>query len=352
MTLGPLMIDIAGITLTDADAELLRHPLVGGIILFTRNYESPQQLSDLCASIHALRTPRLLIAVDHEGGRVQRFQKGFTRLPPASAYGQLYNESPERGLELARQGGWLMASELIACGVDISFAPVLDMDYGISIVMAERAFHRQAAATAQLAQAWTRGMRAAGMAATGKHFPGHGGVAADSHTELPVDTRPFEDLQHHDMQPFRHLINNHLPAIMMAHVVYPQYDNLPASFSKAWISTVLRGQLKFNGAIFCDDLSMQGAVQIGDYTVRAQRALAAGCDMLPVCNNRAGALEIIAGLEIEPNPTAHSRLIRLHANTSNSPASNLRDLQGSSSWRSANEAVCAMEPAPELPLDE
>lgn len=348
MTLGPLLVDIAGPALDGEDREILRHPLVGGVILFTRNYENRAQLAALCESIHALRTPRLLIAVDHEGGRVQRFREGFTRLPAARRYGECFDRDEREGLARAEQGGWLMAAELAACGVDLSFAPVLDLDHGVSSVIGDRAFHRQPAATARLAQAWVRGMKRAGMAATGKHFPGHGGIAADSHTELPVDTRPYEDLRQRDLLPFERLIANNLPAVMMAHVVYPDVDEHPASFSRRWIQGELRGRLRFAGAVFCDDLCMAGAAVIGDHVARARAALEAGCDMLPVCNSRAAVTEVLDGLRATPDPASHARLIRLHGRPGQGDAA-LRQLP---EWRDAAAALTALEPNPELQLGE
>lgn len=312
MSLGPLMVDIAGTELAVEDRDFLRHPLIGGVILFTRNYADPRQLHALTQTIHELRNPPLLVAVDHEGGRVQRFRDGFTSLPAARRYGELFDSDEKQGLRLAEMGGWLMAAELRALGVDLSFAPVLDLDHGVSTVIGDRAFHRDADAVARLAQAWIQGMKRAGMAATGKHFPGHGGIAADSHTELPVDNRPYADLAQRDLRSFARLIRNNLPAVMLAHVVYPQVDAVPASFSTNWIQRELRGRFDFRGAVFCDDLSMAGAHVIGDYPQRARVALAAGCDMLPVCNNRSGAVEIVDALGDYGDPAVQIRLVRLH----------------------------------------
>lgn len=312
MTLGPLMIDIAGTELTAEDREVLQHPLVGGLILFTRNFSGISQLDELVKDIHALRSPRLLVAVDHEGGRVQRFREGFTVLPPAREYGKAYRKDENEGLQRAEQGGWLMAAECLALGIDISFAPVLDIDHGVSSVIGDRAYHRGVDGVTRLAMAFMRGMKHAGMAATGKHFPGHGGIAADSHLELPVDTRPLEDLQQRDMIPFRRLIQNNIAAIMMAHVVYPDVDSLPASFSPTWIRDHLRGAMDFRGAVFCDDLSMAGAADIGSYEDRARQALEAGCDMLPVCNSRDGVIEILDSIHEHDDPVAALRLTRLH----------------------------------------
>lgn len=339
MSLGPLMIDIDGLALTAEDREVLCHPLVGGVILFTRNFESIEQLAALIADIHALRSPRLIVAVDHEGGRVQRFRTGFTVLPPAAIYGKHFERDRTAALAGAEQGGWLMASECLSLGIDISFAPILDLDLGVSSIIGDRAFHRSIEGVTQLAGAWMRGMKRAGMAATGKHFPGHGGIAADSHLELPVDERDYVELRQRDMVPFERLIANKLAAIMMAHVVYPRFDSLPASFSPRWIRGELRDGLGFQGAVFCDDLTMEGAAGIGDYVARARQALDAGCDMLPVCNKREGVVQILDGLGEHEDPVAQLRLVRLHGRANY----NLAELQGRPEWRSACNAVAALE---------
>ena len=256
MTLGPLMVDLVGLTLTEEEAEILQHPLVGGVILFSRNYESPEQVSALTANIRALRDPHLLIAVDHEGGRVQRFRHGFTRLPPVGVLGQGYERQPELTLSRAEITGWLMAAELRAVGVDFSFAPVLDLDYGVSEVIGDRAFHRDPDTVTTVARAYIEGMKRAWMPAVGKHFPGHGAVEVDSHLGLPTDTRYFEDMLEADMLPFRQLCNSALAGIMPAHIVYEKSDSLPACFSPFWIREVLRTRLGFQGAVLSDDLSL------------------------------------------------------------------------------------------------
>ena len=311
MTLGPVMVDLQGVALEPDERELLAHPQVGSVILFTRNYENPEQLQRLVAEIHAIRTPALLVAVDHEGGRVQRFQAGFTRLPPMREVGRRYGASPADGLALARQLGWLMAVELRAVGVDLSFAPCVDIDYGVSRAIGDRALHADAAVVGELAVAYMLGMREAGMAATAKHFPGHGAVAADSHVALPVDRREWPDIEA-DLRPYRRMIANGLPAVMAAHVVFPEVDDKPASLSRRWISDILRGELGFQGAIFADDLSMAGAAAFGGIATRAELALAAGCDVLPVCNDRAATLELLDKLRLPADPVSRMRLARLH----------------------------------------
>lgn len=329
MTLGPLMVDIEGTALSAEDREILAHPLVGGVILFTRNFIDSRQLAGLLESIHQLRSPRLLVAVDHEGGRVQRFRKDFTVLPPARAYGKHYATQAKECLQQAEQAGWLMAAECLAVGIDISFAPVLDLDHGVSSIIGDRAFHRNPDAVGALAGAFAHGMKRAGMAATGKHFPGHGGIAEDSHLELPVDSRPLVDLQLRDMKPFAHLIRNNIAAMMMAHVVYPDVDDKPASFSRRWIEIELRRNMNFHGAVFCDDLTMEGASVIGSFADRAQVALEAGCDMLPVCNHRAAVIEIIDNIKEHIDPAGQIRLVRLHGRAN----FNLAELQARKEWQ-------------------
>jgi beta-N-acetylhexosaminidase len=306
------MFDLEGTSLTAQERDLLAHPAAGGIILFARNFADTQQLTELCREIHACRDPHLLVAVDQEGGRVQRFKQGFTLLPPAAWYGEQYAKRPAQGLERARQGGWLMAAELLSCGVDFSFAPVLDMHSGISQVIGDRAFAKHPESVAKLAHAWMQGVHEAGMAVVGKHFPGHGGVAADSHHALPVDARRYEDLQMEDLRPFEHMIQAGMEAIMPAHVIYSRVDRQLAGFSPFWLQEVLRKRLGFQGVIFSDDLSMAAAGQAGGYSERARLALAAGCDMVLVCNHRPGAVEVLESLQAYNDPAAHVRLMRMH----------------------------------------
>ena len=311
MGLGPVMLDVAGKTLTPEDAVRLKHPLVGGVILFARNFESPRQLAELTASIHALRTPPLLIAVDHEGGRVQRFREGFSRIPPMREFGKIWDAHPKRAKHLAQQAGYVLAAELRAHGVDFSFTPVLDVDFGSSSVIGDRAFHADPQAIAELAHSLMSGLRLGGMAAVGKHFPGHGFVRADSHLEIPVDERSYIDIELCDLEPFRQMVNAGLAAVMPAHVIYPKVDSKPAGFSEVWLKKVLRGQLGFEGCIFSDDLSMEGATVAGGIVARAEAALHAGCDMVLVCNRPDLADELLAGLRWEMPAASRARLAHM-----------------------------------------
>lgn len=293
-----VMLDIEGTQLTQEDKTLLQHPAVGGLIFFSRNYKNRAQLQQLVQAIRAERSD-ILLAVDHEGGRVQRFRDGFTELPPMAALGKQYEENPERALDGATLLGQLMASELLDVDIDISFAPVLDIDEDTSTIIGNRSFHHKAAAVTALAGAFIDGMQLAGMAATGKHFPGHGSVVADSHLELPVDPRPLVDIMKHDIIPFAELAHR-MQGIMPAHIVYPEVDAQPAGFSSVWLQDILREQFGYRGVIFSDDLGMAGAAMAGSFAQRAEAALHAGCDMVLVCNDRAGAKEVLKWLETHP----------------------------------------------------
>ncbi len=312
MSLGPLMLDVRSTRLTDEDRERLSHPLVGGVILFTRNYQDPDQIEQLCAEIHGLKSPPLLIAADQEGGRVQRFREGFTRLPPMRRLGEVWDEHPHRARELARDAGYVLGAELRARGVDLSLTPVLDLDYGSSAVIGDRAFHREPQAIIDLAHALMNGLKEAGMGACGKHFPGHGFIAADSHLALPVDEREYVDLELADLRPFQALIDFGLPAIMPAHVVYPKIDPRPASFSPVWLKHILRQEMGFDGMIFSDDLCMAGAAIAGNMIERVGAALDAGCDMALICNRPDLADETLARLEHDWSAASRARLARLH----------------------------------------
>ena len=317
---GPLMIDVAATALTDAERARLRDPRVGGVILFARNFTGSAQLAALTAEIRALRDPALIIAVDHEGGRVQRFRDdGFTRLPAMHSLGALWAQDRPAALEAARATGFVLAAELRAHGVDLSFAPVLDVDYGVCGAIGNRAFHRDPQAVAALAQALVAGMAEVGMGAVGKHFPGHGGVEADSHHEVPVDQRDFDTLWTEDIAPYRHHLGRQLAGVMPAHVIYPNADPgpepQPAGFSPFWLKEVLRRRLGFTGVIFSDDLNMEGARVAGDIVGRAQAAYAAGCDMLLVCNRPDLAAELLERWRPEPDADSLARLAAIVPNT-------------------------------------
>lgn len=307
------MVDIAGTELSPQDREILGHPLVGSVILFTRNYQDPRQVASLTAAIRAVRSPQLMIAVDHEGGRVQRFRDGFTRLPPSRSLGRHMGEDRRDGLDLARATGWLMASELREVGIDFSFAPCVDLDYGVSEIIGDRSFGRSPDTVAALGTAYMLGMRDAGMAAVAKHFPGHGAVVADSHVALPVDRRELADMDE-DIRPYRLLIQNNLPGIMAAHVGYPAVDPLPASLSRRWITNILRSDMDFHGCVFADDLSMAGAVAFGDILERARLAYSAGCDVLPICNDRAAVSTVLDHFKPDVTaPASQARMVRMRA---------------------------------------
>jgi beta-N-acetylhexosaminidase len=282
---GPVVVGIEGLELTAADRERLLHPLIGGVILFSRNFAEAGQLRALTAAIRGLRAPHLLISVDHEGGRVQRFRDGgFTAIPPMRSLGERWDRDVAAAAVEATRLGWTIASELRAFGIDYSYTPVLDIDFGASGVIGDRAFHRNPNAIAHLAAALLRGLRAGGCAGVAKHFPGHGFVAADSHLELPRDDRPLAALTDDDLVPFGALVRAGIEAVMPAHVVYPAVDAHPAGYSRVWLEQVLRGRLRFDGLIFSDDLGMAGALAAGDIVQRADAAITAGCDMVLACN--------------------------------------------------------------------
>lgn len=310
---GPVMVDITGYTLSEQEKERLQHPLVGGVILFSRNFESRQQLQQLCAQIRAVRQPALLITVDHEGGRVQRFKDdGFTHLPAMRDLGRIWDSDPSLAVKLAQAIGYVLAAELRACGVDLSFTPVLDLDYECSQVIGDRAFHSEPQTVARLAEALSHGLQQAGMAACAKHFPGHGAVEADSHHEIPVDHRDLQTILDQDAAPYGWLGGTVIQAVMPAHVIYSQVDDKPAGFSSYWIQRVLRQALAYNGMVFSDDLTMEGAAVAGDITARAYAALEAGCDMVLVCNRPDLADELLHRLQWQMSPESLQRLQHLH----------------------------------------
>ncbi len=332
MQLGPLMLDLEGLEVSAEEREMLQAPLVGGVILFTRNYHDLAQLERLVKQIREARKGPLMIAVDHEGGRVQRFREEFTRLPPAANIaGRL--ETNEQ-IDAAETLGWLMAAELRAVDVDFSFAPVLDLDYGVSEVIGDRAFSTDPVEASVLAGAYCRGMLKAGMATTGKHFPGHGAVVEDSHLALPVDHRSLDEIRRRDLVPFARLIEEGVvKGIMPAHVIYDEVDEEPAGFSKIWLQKLLRAELGFKGVIFSDDLNMAAAHVAGSFCDRANLALEAGCDMVLVCNNRQGAVEVLDGIPYKEDTVRGARLSTMLGGD----RADLSALHASGQWQQARE---------------
>ena len=312
MPLGPVMLDVAGLRLNDEDRRRLAHPLVGGIILFARNFESPAQVKALTAEIRALRAPELIICVDHEGGRVQRFRDGFTLIPPMRRLGMLWDRDRAAAVRAAESVGIAIGAELGAHGVDFSFTPVLDLDYGASSVIGDRALHGAPEAVGALGAALVRGLHSAGMGAVGKHFPGHGYASADSHVAIPTDDRSLEEIMLTDVAPYRPVIAAGLAGIMPAHVIYTAVDPHPAGFSAFWMKDVLRKRLGFDGVIFSDDLSMEGASVAGGMRERATAALQAGCDVVLVCNAPEAADALLGSMP--PPASAGNRLERMRRN--------------------------------------
>lgn len=335
--IGALMLDIAGTTLCSEDIDILQAPHVGGVILFARNIESPAQVRALTDHIRQVR-PDILLAVDQEGGRVRRLkpEHGFSPIPAMGRLGEYYLTAPQKALALAEKCGWLMATEVLAVGIDFSFAPVLDVD-AISDVIGDRGFSKNIQNITPLAQAFMQGMRRAGMATTGKHFPGHGSVKADSHIAAAIDLRSYEEIETQDMQPFQALMP-HLDAIMPAHVIYEQVDAHPAGFSRFWIQDILRKKLGFDGVLFSDDLSMQAACVAGDADARIQAALAAGCDMGLVCNDRAAAILALDGLKEIALPN-QARLEKMRGNIPHITIEQRLDL--GTTWATTRDEVAA-----------
>lgn len=331
--IGALMLDIAGTHLTQEDMELLQAPQVGGVILFGRNIESPAQVRALTDHMRQIR-PDILIAVDQEGGRVQRLKQGFTLLPAMGHFGELYQSEPERALQLSEKCGWLMAIEVLAVGIDFSFAPVLDLN-DISDVIGDRSFATNIQDIIPLASAFLKGMKRAGMASTGKHFPGHGSVKADSHVAAAVDPRSYEEIQQKDMQTFIQL-QSQLDALMPAHVIYSQVDPNPAGFSEFWIQKILRQELGFDGVLFSDDLSMQAACVAGGTDARIQAALKAGCDMGLVCNDRAAQCLALEGIVDLPLPN-QERLERMRGRIPQIQINDVLDL--GKEWRQVRDEI-------------
>jgi beta-N-acetylhexosaminidase len=308
---GPVILGIEGASLGAADRERLLHPLVGGVILFSRNYDNPGQLRSLTAHIRALRSPSLLISGDHEGGRVQRFRDGFTAIPPMRTLGERWDRDPHGALAEAARLGSVIARELRAHDIDFSFTPVLDVDFGTSTVIGDRALSTDPNVIAGLAERLCEGLRSGGCSAVGKHFPGHGFVAADSHLEVPIDERPLSELMANDLVPFAALAKAGLEAVMPAHVVYPAVDDKPAGFSRIWIEDILRGRLQFDGLVFSDDLGMAGAFTAGDIVARADAAIDAGCDMVLTCNEFDAANDLLSRWKPPTQPRLEERAARM-----------------------------------------
>lgn len=331
---GRLMLDVAGCTLSPQERELIARPVTGGVILFSRNFSSLGQLAELTKELKSIK-PSILIAVDHEGGRVQRFREGFTRIPPMKKLGAYFRDDSAAAVALAEDIGWLMAAELRCFDIDFTFAPVLDVDVGVSSVIGDRSFSDNPEEVALLASALIRGMRDAGMASTGKHFPGHGAISADSHVDLPIDHRTLALIESCDIVPFARLLEEGIDSVMPAHVVYSQVDSCPAGFSAFWLQKYLRQKMGFKGVIFSDDLSMEGASVAGDITGRAEAALSAGCDMILVCNNPTGAMAVAQWMEghcVSSTP----RLARMIGKKG---GETLAELQNSARWCRVRQSI-------------
>jgi beta-N-acetylhexosaminidase len=346
LSIGPLMFSLRGTSLDDDEREWLETPAAGGVILFSRNFENPAQLAALVDAVHAIRTPPLLVAVDQEGGRVQRFREPFTVLPPMRSLGHLHDIDPKGARRAAVDFGWLMASELLAFGIDMSFAPVVDLDLGLAEVIGDRALHADAEVVAELADAFVDGMQSAGMVPTAKHFPTHAGAHADSHTEIAVDRRDFPML-FDDLLPYRRLIAAGLHSIMVGHVAFPQLDKLPASLSRWWIEKELRGRMRFSGAVISDDMSMAGAAEQGPLAERVALALDAGCDLVLLCNCPEAVPDVIDSLKPFKDPAAQLRLMRLRGRA----APDLESLRDSPRFAQAKRSIETLVAKPALQLE-
>ena len=308
MNKASLMIDIEGSSLSQEDIELIQSPYVGGLILFDRNFLDRNQITDLCFEIKS-KKPEIIIAVDQEGGRVQRLKKGFSTIPPMQRLGDLVLHERELGLDLCKETGWLVASELIACGVDLSFSPVLDLDQNSSSVIGDRAFSDQIDVVIDCARAFIFGMHEAGMACVGKHYPGHGSISEDSHIEKPIDNRILNEIENKDLIPFKELIND-LDGVMTAHILFPEVDKNITTFSKIWLSEILKQKMNFKGIIFSDDLNMEGANDYKSFYAKAEKAIQAGCEMILVCNNRNGVFDALRYFE-ENNITSSEKIFSM-----------------------------------------
>lgn len=334
-SIGALIIDLQGKTLAPDERDLLAHPLVGGVILFTRNYENRAQLTALCQAIRAARPQPLLIMADQEGGRVQRFIPEFTRLPAMGIFGKLHHDQPEKARQLIKTCGWLMAAELLTAGIDMSLAPVLDINKGISGVIGDRAIHKDKNIVIELGAAFIDGLREAGMAATGKHFPGHGSVTLDSHVAMPVDERPLAAVMADDIVPFAALAKQGLSAVMAAHLIFPAIDDRPVGFSPVWLQDILRQQLGFTGAILSDDLNMEGANISANYADRVTAAREAGCDFALLCNQREGVIQAIDKLAHQQHQVSEATWRHLRGN----PARLQVKLEDDPRWHSARQSL-------------
>ena len=348
LPLGSLIVDVPGKVLEPEDKEILAHPLVGGLILFTRNYESPEQLGELIRQVHQIRTPGLAVCVDQEGGTVQRFRKGFVRLPAAQALGKLYHQDRERAYQACTLMGWLMAAELRAVGVDISFAPVVDLNWGTSEVIGGRAFHRKPYAVSELASRYIAGMHQAGMKSVIKHFPGHGHVHEDSHKDMPIDKRDFQEIQGEDLVPFEHLATAYNEGLMTAHIIFPKVDKVPVTFSRKWLQHILRGQMHFSGVIFSDDLNMHATRLHEDIESRVHATFKAGCDVALLCNNRPAVIEVLEHLKEYHDPVASLRLFRMRGAPG---AGSRQELHQTPMWQEAVELATRYAEADEQELN-